>query len=124
MVPVGVGHQHAEQAAAIVATGLELLTGGLGCLIRGASEPGKARDVCRDVGTEARVDQEVALRMLHQDRGGGEVARVEERAAADRECRAGLIRTGGQLVDGHIRWWGGRGKGRGPGSGQMEACHV
>jgi len=76
VIPVNMGHQHAEQPAAVVAAGVELFAHGLGCLVGSALYPRERRKVCRDTGAEARVDQKVALRVLHQDRRRGEVTLV------------------------------------------------
>src|SRR5690348_14362691 len=112
MVPVGVRDQYAAQPAAVVAAGVELLAGGGGGLVGRAREPGLRVDVGRNAGTEARVDQEIALWVGHQDRRRGEGALVAERAALKREVGPRFIAAGRQLVDGHVRRW--RRLGEGP----------
>src|SRR4029077_12511573 len=71
-----------------------------------------------------RIDQEIALRVLNQDRGRGEGALVAERAAREREDGPGLITAGRQLADGHIRRWRGLGKGPLPGGRHSERAHC
>jgi hypothetical protein len=85
--------------------------------------PGEFRNVGRETGAEARVDQEVALRVLHQDRGRREVTLIAERTAADRESRPGFVRARGQLVDGQAGRRGGLRKRPGPGQGRRERPH-
>ena len=123
MIPVNMGHQHAEQPAAVVAAGVELLAHGLGCPVGSALYPRERRKVCREMGAEARVDQQVALRVPHQDRRRGEVTLVAERPAPDRESRPGFVRAGGQLVDGHAWRRGGLRKGPGPGRRHRKRRH-
>ena len=62
----------------VVAAGVELLAYGLGRRMRRALYPREGRNMCFDIGTEASVDQNVAIRVLHQDRCGGEVTDVAE----------------------------------------------
>jgi len=70
--------QHAVEPTAVVAAGIELLACGAGRLVGGAREPRLSVDMGRDIGTEACVDQKVALGMGHQDRRCGEGAFVAE----------------------------------------------
>src|ERR1700728_2543117 len=107
VVPMGVRDQHAAQPAAVVAASVELLAGGAGRLVGRARKPGLRVDVGRNVGTEARIDQEIALWMGNQDRRRGEGALIAERAALEREASSGFIAAGWQLVDGHVRRWRG-----------------
>src|ERR1700728_3619325 len=107
VVPVGVRDQHAPQPAPVITASVELLAGRGGRLVGRARKPGLRVDVSPNAGTEARIDQEIALWVGNQDRRRGEGALVTERAALERKASPRFITAGWQLVDGHVRRWRG-----------------
>ena len=75
MVPVRVGHQHAEQSAAVVAAGVELLAGGAGRLVRGALHPREGRDDLIDVHAVLYVER-ASQKGIVIGKGGGRLREV------------------------------------------------
>lgn len=122
-VPVGVGHQHTEELAAVVVARVELPTDRPGRVVRGTFDQRQCRDMGADIGAEPGIDQQVALWVLNQDCRGGELALVTKGPAFHRERRAGLVGAGRELIHGHAGRRARLGKGFRPGGGQREGNH-
>lgn len=123
VVPVRVRQEHAAEPGAVVTAVVELLAHRPVALEGSAGEPRLHGDVRGDVRPEAGIDEEVAVRVPHEDGGGGELPLVTERATPNRECRSGLVGAGGELVDRHVGRRRRLGEGRCPPFGGREVLH-
>ena len=124
MVPVGMGQQDTDQPGKVVPGRPELLARRRRRLVGRTLHPTQGRYVTGDVASETCVDQEVTLRMPHEDRCRREVSLVPEGTTADRDRGGSLDRACGQLVDRHSGGWRSLGKRVLPGVGSRQRSHC